>query len=297
MVLSTERELQTAVAAARAAGRPVALVPTMGALHAGHLSLIQAAVAKAHENRPFVVVSVFVNPTQFAPGEDFQSYPRDPAGDHAAASAAGADVVFQPTVTEIYPLDRKLPTFPLPAVATRWEGELRPGHFAGVCQVVARLFQMSDADRAYFGEKDYQQLQVVRAMVRDSLHDAVRVIGCPTVREPDGLALSSRNRYLSADERRRATAISAALQWACGRVDADVCDAAILQSGVRTQLESAGMTVDYAAVVEAGTLEPLGRIGDVPARLLVAARLGTTRLIDNCALVAPTVRSQQDTAQ
>jgi pantoate--beta-alanine ligase len=259
------------VVAARGAGRRVGFVPTMGGLHAGHASLVEQARRECDD----VAVSIFVNPLQFGPGEDFDHYPR--CLDADVALLAGHDVrwVFAPVVDALYP----------PAAATRvivdgpavpFEGRLRPGHFSGVATVVCRLFQAVPADVAYFGAKDWQQTLVVRRLVADlGLPIEIRV--CPTLREPDGLALSSRNAYLAADERRRAVGLSEALArgadlWAAG------ADVATIEAAMRDRLEARGILIDYAAVVDAETLEPPAT-GPVVA--LVAGRLGTTRLIDN----------------
>lgn len=256
----------------RAAGRRVGLVPTMGALHAGHVSLIEAAARECD----VVGVTVFVNPLQFGAGEDLASYPRALDADVALARGHGATHVFAPSVDEMYP--RPVATVvDVPTLAVRWEGESRPGHFQGVCTVVAKLFAQAGACRAYFGEKDYQQLCVVRRLAAD-LDFPVEVVGCPTVREPDGLAMSSRNAYLTAEERAVAPGLFRALQ----------AGAAVLAGGgdpaaARGVMFPEGFDVIYAEPVDPDTLEPLP--GPLPpggaARLLIAARLGRTRLIDN----------------
>jgi pantoate--beta-alanine ligase len=278
----------TSIAALRAAlgGRsaPVGLVPTMGYLHAGHVSLLQRARA---ENAT-VVLSLFVNPTQFGPHEDFAHYPRDPAGDRAQASAAGTDLLFAPTLDEMYPPGAAT-WVEVEGLSRRWEGERRPGHFRGVATIVLKLLLGARPARAYFGEKDYQQLQVVRRLAADLLPE-VAIVGCPTVREPDGLALSSRNVYLSETERPRAVALYRALSQVQALLAAGERDGAALEAAMRAELLAApGIAVDYAAVVDAITLEPLPRV-DREARALIAARLGAVRLIDNAPLVPPTGR-------
>jgi pantoate--beta-alanine ligase len=245
----------------------------MGALHAGHLSLVDAAAAECDD----VAVSIFVNPTQFAPGEDFDRYPRSPEADAALLAARGVRWIHAPTVADVYP----------PGAATRvvvagpaepFEGTIRPGHFAGVATVVCRLFHAVPADAAYFGAKDWQQTLVVRRMVRDlGLPIDVRV--CPTVREADGLALSSRNAYLAPAERQRAAALAESLAGAEAAWRAGGTVAAI-EAGMRGLLESRGIVVDYAAVVDAESLAPLASAA-APAIALVAGRIGATRLIDN----------------
>jgi pantoate--beta-alanine ligase len=259
----------------------VGLVPTMGALHAGHVSLLARARA---ENRT-LVMSLFVNPTQFGPNEDYARYPRDPERDRALAVAAGVDLLFAPTVEAMYP--------PGPAtwvdvegLATRWEGQRRPGHFRGVATVVLKLLLAARPTRAYFGEKDYQQLQVVRRLTADLLPE-VAIVGCPTVREPDGLALSSRNVYLAPEERPHAVALYRALTRAQALLAAGEGVGATLEAAMLAELATApGLAVDYAAVVDAATLEPLERL-DGPGRALLAARLGAVRLIDNGPLLPP----------
>ena len=254
-------EVREAVRAARAEGRTVGLVPTMGALHAGHARLVEAAAADCG----CVVVSIFVNPTQFGPGEDLARYPRTPEADHTLCRQAGAH-----------------------RVSRRWEGEHRPGHFRGVATVVLKLFQIVGPDRAYFGEKDYQQLQVIRRMVTE-LDVPVEVVGVPTVREPDGLALSSRNRYLSPDERATAAVLSRALWEARQAAGSGQLDANSIRQILRSTLEfSPGVAIDYADVVDADSLEPLDRLdAGRPARALIAVRLPSARLIDNAPLPRP----------
>jgi len=265
-----------AVLAARP--EPVGLVPTMGYLHEGHVSLARRARA---ENAT-VVLSLFVNPTQFGPNEDYARYPRDLEHDRAVAAAAGVDVLWVPAVEDVYPPGAQT-WVEVEALSRRWEGERRPGHFRGVATVVLKLFLAARPTRAYFGEKDYQQLLVVRQMAADLL-SGVEVVACPTVREPDGLALSSRNAYLAPAERAEAVALFEALSRARTLLAAGERDGATLEAAMRAALDAhSGVEPDYAAVVDAATLEPLPTI-DRPARALVAARVGGVRLIDNCAL-------------
>ena len=253
---------------------PVVLVPTMGALHEGHRTLVRAA----RERGGSVVVSVFVNPTQFGPGEDFDRYPRTWDADLAALAEEGADVVFHPPVEEVYPpgsLGVSVQPGPLGDVL---EGAVRPGHFAGVLTVVAKLFGLVRPDVAVFGEKDYQQLTLIRAMARE-LALGVQVVGVPTVREDDGMALSSRNRYLSPEQRSTAAALSAALRAGAqaGPRGAD----AVLAAAREVLADAPDLLQDYLELTDPD-LGPAPATG--PARLLVAARAGSTRLIDNTAL-------------
>jgi pantoate--beta-alanine ligase len=250
---------------------PVALVPTMGALHEGHRSLVRAARERAGS----VVVSVFVNPTQFGPGEDYDRYPRTWDADLAALAEEGADVVFHPGVDEMYPPGSAGVTVQPGPLGQLLEGAVRPGHFAGVLTVVAKLFGLVRPDLAFFGEKDYQQLTLVRAMARE-LALGVEVVGVPTVREGDGLALSSRNRYLDPEQRRSATALSAAL---CAGAAAGAQGPGGVLAAARAVLARAPeLVLDYLELT-APDLGPAPAVG--PARLLVAARSGGTRLLDN----------------
>lgn len=277
-IVSTLPQLRAAVAAARQEGRTIGLVPTMGALHAGHVSLVEASLQAGH----FTVVTIFVNPTQFAPHEDFAKYPRTLAEDQAALGQAGADLIYAPAAEEVYPPGHSTTVNP-PAVAERWEGERRPGHFRGVATVVLKLLLSAQPDVAYFGQKDYQQTCVIRQLVADlDVPTAIEVR--PTIREPDGLAMSSRNRYLSGPQRQQALALSRALAQAGRRHERGERDASRLMQGMRDELSAAGVTqVDYAVVVDAQTLEPLQQI-ERPAVALVAATVGATRLIDNLLL-------------
>ncbi len=263
---------------ARGGGHRVALVPTMGALHDGHLSLIRRAAAECD----VTLVSVFVNPLQFGPSEDFSRYPRSLEGDVARAAEAGGDLVFAPPVEEMYPEAPPLVRVEVGGgLADRLEGATRPGHFGGVATVVAKLFAIAGSCRAYFGEKDYQQLLVVRRLAAD-LSFPVDVVACPTIREADGLALSSRNAYLSAAERRAATVLYRALRAAAESVEGGERHAEGLRSRMAAIVVSEPLArLDYAEVAHPATLEPLDAVPPGGARLLVAAWIGGTRLIDN----------------
>lgn len=253
---------------------PVALVPTMGALHEGHRTLVRSA----RERAATVVVSVFVNPTQFGPGEDFDRYPRTWDADLAAVAEEGADVVLHPPVDEVYPPGAVGVTVDPGRLGSVLEGAVRPGHFAGVLTVVAKLFGLVRPDLAFFGEKDYQQLTLVRALARE-LALGVEVVGVPTVREDDGLALSSRNRYLDPEQRAAAGTISAALRAgaAAGPQGAD----AVLAAARAVLAERPDLLQDYLELTDTD-LGPAPAAG--PARLLVAVRAGSTRLLDNTAV-------------
>jgi pantoate--beta-alanine ligase len=277
-VVTTIAEVRAAVAAARAQGRTVGFVPTMGALHEGHAALIRAARHEAG----FVVVSIFVNPTQFGPAEDYAKYPRTLDADRAVSGEAGADLIFAPTAAEMYP-DFSVTVVEVAKLDEVLCGASRPGHFRGVCTVVLKLFNIVRPDFAYFGQKDAQQARIIRQMVRDlNVPVAVRVE--PTVREPDGLALSSRNRYLTPAERAAAPGIYRALQATRDRAKAGERDAAQLESALAAELAAIpGARVDYARVVDDETLQPLARL-DRPALAAVAVFLGGTRLIDNIRL-------------
>ena len=281
--VTTVGELRAELARARAdaavlGGGRVALVPTMGYLHEGHLALVDEARRRAD----VVAMSIFVNPLQFAPTDDLARYPRDLDGDSAKARDRGVDLLFTPDASELYPRSPRVTVVP-GALADRWEGAVRPGHFAGVLTVVVKLLNLFQPDVAVFGQKDVQQATLIRAMARD-LDFPVEVVVAPTVREPDGLALSSRNVYLSPDDRRRARALSRALACMQSRFDAGERDAAVLTGEGREVLAAEpGVAVDYLAIGAAETLEPVetASAGDV---VMVAARLGATRLIDNAAL-------------
>jgi len=269
------------VRAVQQAGGTVGLVPTMGAIHEGHLSLIRAAKARCTR----VAVTIFVNPTQFGPAEDFAAYPRPLEADLRACEQAGVDIVFTPTVATMYPPGAKTSVH-VSGLSDVLCGPLRPGHFDGVATVVAKLFQILPADAAFFGEKDYQQLAVIRQMVRD-LNIPVEIVGCPTLREPDGLAMSSRNAYLSPAQRRQAGSLSRALFAAVDRVRRGERNVAVLVGGIREEILSAGPArIEYVDVVDANTLALLS-IVDRPARICLAVRLGSCRLIDNVGVDAP----------
>jgi pantoate--beta-alanine ligase len=248
----------------------------MGALHEGHLSLVR----QARVDTATVVVSIFVNPLQFGSGEDFDAYPRTLEADLALLEPEGVDVAFHPTPADFTPPGR-LTTVRVAGLTDRLEGASRPGHFDGVATIVAKLLNTVGPDRAYFGEKDYQQLQVVRRMVTD-LDMPTEIVACPTLREPDGLALSSRNAYLSPAERGQALALSEALFAARAAWDGDAVSARDL---IRSRLETApGIRLDYAEVCDPETLEPLEGVVEGSAQALVAAQVGGTRLIDNVRL-------------
>lgn len=277
-IVPTIADVRRAVAAARGAGKTIGLVPTMGALHEGHAALVRAARAATG----FAVVSVFVNPTQFGPNEDFARYPRTLGADQERCGAAGADLIFAPPVGEMYP-ENSFTFVDVAALGDHLCGATRPGHFRGVCTVVLKLFNIVAPDVAFFGAKDYQQARIIEQMVRD-LNVPVSVRVEPTVREPDGLALSSRNRYLSAAERALAPRIREALLAAQARARAGEADPARLEAALHADLAAIpGARVDYARVVGADTLQPLARL-DRPAVAAVAVFLGATRLIDNVAI-------------
>jgi len=273
--LRTIADVRAALAAAKRDGRTVGLVPTMGALHDGHLSLL----GRAREANDVVVMSLFVNPRQFNDTGDLAAYPRDEERDLALAREHGVDFVFAPPVEELYPPGFST-TVSVKGVTERLEGEYRGReHFDGVATVVTKLFNIVAPDVAYFGQKDAQQAVVIRRLVGD-LDIPVRIEVCPTVREPDGLALSSRNAHLSADERERATVLHGALEAASAAIAAGEADPAAIGALGRNQLTAAGIDTEYFELVDADTLAPAARInGNLLA--VVAARVGTTRLIDN----------------
>ena len=272
-------ELRTELALARNGGKTIGFVPTMGALHEGHLSLVR----RAKKECGIAAVSIFVNPLQFGPGEDFTRYPRRPEEDAVLLASAGADFLYAPRSDGFFP-----PGFStaveVSGVTEGGEGAMRPGHFRGVATIVARLFLQVAPDAAYFGRKDLQQVAVVRRMVRD-LDFPIRVVACETVRDPDGLAMSSRNAYLSAEERARAAALSRALFAARDRAAAGEKETDALERETRLALEAEGLSVDYVEAVDAETMERAARV--VPGVALTAGvRLGKTRLIDNVLLEA-----------
>jgi pantoate--beta-alanine ligase len=271
--LRTVREVRAALVGARHADRRIALVPTMGAFHDGHISLMRAARSEAD----VVVVSLFVNPAQFAPGEDFTRYPRTEGDDAERATDVGVDFMFAPSVEEMYPPGFVTSIDPGP-VAQVLAGATRPGHFAGVSTVVARLFGIVQPDVAYFGLKDFQQVAVVRRLVAD-LALPIEIRALPTIREPDGLAMSSRNRYLEGEERDRATAIFHGLRAAADLYVAGERDPRPLADAARAVMEDSGVTVEFAELRDAETLGPYSP--DRAAVLAVSARVGDTILIDN----------------
>jgi len=278
-IVTAPQELRRRVRAWKSAGLTVGLVPTMGALHEGHLSLVRLARERADR----VLVSIFVNPTQFGPDEDLELYPRRPADDAALLAANGCDLVFLPEVETIYPpghsvfvdLDESAA-----APSRGLEGAQRPGHFRGVATVVTKLLNLAEPHLAVFGDKDAQQVAVVRALVRD-LHLGVEIISSPTVREPDGLAMSSRNAYLSDDERQAASRVYATLEAARRAILAGERDADVVRQQMTTSLAAEALfAIDYAEVVAADSFQPVSAI-DRSVILPVAVRLGGTRLIDN----------------
>jgi pantoate--beta-alanine ligase len=278
-VVRTVSDLRAEVAAWRKAGLRVALVPTMGALHEGHLSLVRRALEEAER----VVASVFVNPTQFAPGEDFEAYPRGEARDAELLASAGCHLLYAPTAAQMYP-EGFSTTVTVSGVSGPLEGERRPTHFAGVATVVAKLLIQTGPEVAVFGEKDWQQLQVIRRMARD-LDLPVRILGAPTQRAEDGLALSSRNAYLTPEQRVVAGVLNRVVKALAEAAAAGEPLEPAEQAAADVLLEAGFDTVDYITVRHAETLEPLRpSIGDAPARVLAAAWLGQTRLIDNMAV-------------
>lgn len=287
-IVKTIAQVRESVAAARRAGRPTAFVPTMGAFHAGHLELMRRA--KAGEGlesaqAPFVIISIFVNPTQFGPGEDYRSYPRDLAGDAEQARQVGVDLIFAPSVEEMYP----------PGDSTIVEvgrlgegmcGAFRPGHFRGVATVVCKLLNIVQPDAAYFGMKDYQQLRIIERTVED-LRSATKIVRVPTVREADGLAMSSRNAYLSPEERRAAPTLYRGLNAARQRLAQGERSAATLIEAVREVVaEEPRLSLEYVELRDGESLEAIERV-ERPAVLALAARLGRSRLIDNIILQVP----------
>lgn len=271
--------LRTAVADLRRGGARLALVPTMGALHEGHLTLVREAKKRAER----VVVSIFVNPTQFGPNEDLDAYPRVLDEDKRLLKAEGVDLLWAPSVSEMYP-EGFASSISVRAVSMHFCGEARPGHFDGVATVVCKLFNQVLPDFAFFGEKDWQQLAVIRQMARDlnlgaPQPDAIRGVGI--VREPDGLAMSSRNRYLSPAERAAAATLPAAMRAAIARIEAGEPPAPALDDLKRALTEAGFRQIDYADLADAISLTPVSGLSARPVRLLVAARIGSTRLIDN----------------
>ena len=275
-IVRASEELTPALAALRRAG-PLALVPTMGALHAGHLALI----AEAKRRAPCVAATIFVDPLQFGAGEDLERYPRSEAADAAMLAEAGCDLVWLPSVEDIYPSGFATRVH-VARLSERWEGAARPGHFDGVATVVARLLLAVRPDIALFGDKDFQQLAVIRRMTAD-LGLGVAIVGVPTVRDADGLALSSRNAYLSADERKRAIALPDALDAARHAILSGEPVAEALAVARQSIADAGFSSIDYFALVDAGSLQPLDSSSGT-MRLIAAATIGDTRLIDNIAV-------------
>jgi pantoate--beta-alanine ligase len=278
--IRTVRELREGLPPARRAGRSIGLVPTMGSLHEGHLSLVRRARADCD----VVVVSLFVNPTQFGPAEDFETYPRAEERDSELAAAEGVDVLFAPAQDEVYPegFDTTVTVGGLTSVLDGDPARRGPGHFAGVTTVVTKLFNMVGPDVAYFGQKDAQQALVIRKLVRD-LDIPVRIEICPIVRDPDGLALSSRNAYLSPAERERARSLSRALRAAEATVADGVRDAGAVLAAARAELDEVGIEPEYLELRSASDLSEVDRVNGATL-LAVAARVGRARLIDNAIL-------------
>jgi pantoate--beta-alanine ligase len=277
-VIHDPDELRRATFAWRRQGETVGFVPTMGYLHEGHLSLVRLAAARCDH----AVISIFVNPTQFGPGEDLDRYPRDLEGDLAKAEAAGAELAYVPEAATVYPPGYQT-RVTVPDLAAPLCGASRPAHFGGVATVVTKLLNVVQPDVAVFGQKDYQQLQVVRRLVRD-LDLPVEILGGPTVREPDGLAMSSRNAYLSVEDRAQAVCLVAALRQAWQRFDAGERDAAALVRAAWDVIAAhAAARIDYVELRDADTLAPVDRVAD-RAVLALAVFFGTTRLIDNTVL-------------
>ena len=280
-ILTTAAGLQAYTEQARQAGHRVGLVPTMGALHAGHLQLVQAARAECNE----VIASIFVNPTQFNNAEDFRLYPRVPEADAALLAPAGCTALFAPSVAEMYPQPTVL-HFDFGALERVMEGAHRPGHFNGVATVVSKLFHMARPHRAYFGQKDWQQVAIVKQLVAD-LSFNLEIVACPTIREADGLAMSSRNRRLDASARAAAPLLYQVLQAAAAQVRQGVPPTQVQASAEATIAQEPLLTVEYVAVADAQTLQPLANY--VPGRAVVlclAAHLGGVRLIDNVVVEA-----------
>lgn len=280
--VKTLRELRAAVAQARAEGKQIGFVPTMGNLHAGHVSLVEIAAQRAD----FVVASIFVNPLQFGAGEDLDKYPRTLAADQEKLLAAGCHLLFHPDVAEIYPHGMGDQTrVSVPGVSEGLCGASRPGHFEGVATVVTKLFNMVQPDLAVFGEKDYQQLAVIRALVQD-LNMPIQIIGAPTQRAEDGLALSSRNGYLDAAQRSTAPTLYRSLQAIAEELRRGARDYARLIDGAQEQQRAAGFVPDYLEIRNAVTLRP-AQVDDCHLVILTAAQLGGTRLIDNLVVELP----------
>jgi len=280
LIAKTIADVRSAVAKLRAERRAIGLVPTMGALHAGHLSLVRAAKASCDA----VVATIFVNPTQFAPGEDFAKYPRTLDADCALLEAAGVDILFAPDAAEMY-LPGASTVVEIAGISDRLDGVSRPGHFRAVATVVAKLFNIVQPDNAFFGQKDAAQVAVLRRMVRD-LNVPLELVVCPTMREPDGLAMSSRNRYLSPDERQQALVLSRALRHVEAEISGGVIESApLIDAGLAILAEEPEIRLDYLRIVDPDTLEDVADVS-LGALIAVAAVVGPARLIDNV-LISP----------
>lgn len=280
-VLASSAQTYAFIDQLRMQGKRVGVVPTMGALHEGHLSLVR----RAKQECDVAIATIFVNPAQFGPNEDFQKYPRTLEGDLDQLRSSGCDVVFTPTNDQMYPSGHTTFVDP-PIVANDWEGKIRPGHFRGVATIVLKLFQIIPAHVGYFGRKDYQQVAVIRAMVRD-LNLQIAIEACETIREPDGLAMSSRNRYLSAEERHRALGLSRALRAGQALIERGCTSGPVVEQAMQSELISAPVdSIDYAALVHPETLERVESIVG-PVVGIIAARVGSTRLIDNATFAIP----------
>ena len=280
-VLASSAQTYAFIDQLRMQGKRVGVVPTMGALHEGHLSLVR----RAKQECDVAIATIFVNPAQFGPNEDFQKYPRTLEGDLDQLRSSGCDVVFTPTNDQMYP-SRHTTFVDPPIVANDWEGKIRPGHFRGVATIVLKLFQIIPAHVGYFGRKDYQQVAVIRAMVRD-LNLPITIEACETIREPDGLAMSSRNRYLSGEERHRALGLSRALRAGQALIEQGCTSGPVVEQAMQSELISAPVdSIDYAALVHPETLERVESIGG-PVVGIIAARVGSTRLIDNATFAIP----------
>ena len=284
-IIRTVSWMKQAARQAHAENHVIGMVPTMGALHDGHLSLLRRAKSECSK----VFASIFVNPMQFGPNEDLSKYPRTFETDVAKLESAGADILFAPEAKEIYP--QGFSTYiTVEGLSDRLEGRSRPGHFRGVATVVHKLFEIAQPQYAFFGRKDAQQARILQRMLQD-LNSDVELVLCPIVREPDGLALSSRNAYLNPEERRAATVLHRALQAACREVAAGARDALSLQNTVRKALAEERLArADYVEVADADAFEPVARIGSRPTYVLLAVFVGKTRLIDNF-LVEPVLDS------